>query len=269
MTFNEKGVLGRTGLKTGKLGISSSWKAPAEAFEEAFEKGCNYFTWGTFIKGRSPAMKEAVKHIIQKGQRDKLVLSTLSYAHSAVLTEHSLKRGLKALGTDYTDVLILGFYSKRPPNRVIDGALELKEKGLTRFIGISSHNRRLFPELYKEGVFDVVHIRYNAAHRGAETDVFPFVEGEAQPGIVTFTATCWRRLLNPKKMPPGEKPASAVDCYRFVLSNPSVDVCMMGAANLEQMRENLAVLDYGPMSEEEMNRMRKIGDFVYGKKKNL
>lgn len=264
MKFNEKVILGRTGLKSGRLGISSSWRAPAKAFEEAFEKGCNYFTWGTFIKGRSSEMREAIKTITKNGQRDKLILSMLSYAHNASLTEHFLKRGLKALGSEYTDLLILGFYSKHPPRRVIDGALKLKEKGLARFIGITSHKRKLFPELYKEGLLDVFHVRYNAAHRGAESDVFPFIKGEDRPGIVTFTATRWGKLLNSRKMPPGEEPATAVDCYRFVLSNPAVDVCMMGSKNIGQMRENLSVLELGSMSEEELNRMRKIGDFVYG-----
>ncbi len=61
MTFNKKQVLGKTGLIVGRLGISSSFGAPAEAFEEAFEKGCNYFVWGTFIKGRSSKMKKAIK----------------------------------------------------------------------------------------------------------------------------------------------------------------------------------------------------------------
>jgi predicted aldo/keto reductase-like oxidoreductase len=64
-------------------------------------------------------------------------------------------------------------------------------------------------------------------------------------------------------MPPGEQPPSAVDCYRFVLSNPAVDVCMMGARTIEQMRENLATLDQGPMTEAEINRMRRIGDYVH------
>ena len=65
MTFNEKRILGKTGLKVGRLGISSSFGAPVEAYEEAFEKGCNYFTWGTFIKGRSSEMKKAIKTISQ------------------------------------------------------------------------------------------------------------------------------------------------------------------------------------------------------------
>ena len=266
MTFREKIKLGKTGLLVGKLGISSSFGAPAKAFEEAFENGCNYFTWGTFIKGRSDEMKEAIKSIIKKGQRDQLVIASLSYAHSAYLTEVFLKKGLKTLGTDHVDVLILGYFPKRPSQKIIDGALKLKEKGMIRFLGITSHNRRIFPELQKEGLFDLFHIRYNAAHRGAEQDVFPYLNNEDRPGIVSFTATCWKRLLNPKKMPPDEKPPTPQDCYRFVLSNPSIDVCMMGAKTLDQMRENLKVLESEPMKEPELERMRKIGDHVYSPK---
>ncbi|MCP5103728.1 MAG: aldo/keto reductase, partial [bacterium] len=245
--LKEKRVFGKTGLKVGRLGISSSFGAPAEAFEEAFEKGCNYFNWGTFIKGRSSEMETAIKNITKNGKREDLVLGMLTYAHIVPLTEHFFKKGLKKLGIEYADVLLIGYYSKRPPRKVIDGALELKEKGLVRFIGLTGHKRKLFPELYKEGIFDVFHLRYNAANRGGETDAFPFLSGEdsERPGIVSFTATRWRGLLNPKKMPPGESPPTAADCYRFVLSHPGVDVCMMGAKNLDQMRENLAVLDQG------------------------
>lgn len=261
MTYST--VLGSTGLKVGKLGISSSFGAPTSAFEAAFERGCNYFTWGTFIKGRSPTMKTAIKNIIGKGKRDNLVISMFSYAHSSLLTDLFYKRGLKALGIDYADVLLLGYFSQRPPQRLIDGALALKAKGLVRFIGISSHNRKVFAQLHKERLFDVFHLRYNAAHRGAETEVFPFIKGEKTPGIVSFTATRWRRLLNPKKMPPGVQAPTAADCYRFVLAQPAIDVCMMGAANQNQMLENLKVLEQPPMTIQELERMRQIGDFQY------
>jgi len=66
-------------------------------------------------------------------------------------------------------------------------------------------------------------------------------------------------------MPAGEAPPSAADCYRFALSHPAVDVCMMGARTTEQMRENLKALELGPLSEAERARLRRIGDHLYGK----
>ncbi len=85
--------------------------------------------------------------------------------------------------------------------------------------------------------------------------------------MVAFTATRWGKLLNAKKMPPGEAPLTAAECYRFVLSHPAVDVCMSGAKSVEEMRQNLALLDAGPLSPDEMARARRVGDFVYGRKR--
>jgi predicted aldo/keto reductase-like oxidoreductase len=265
MNFREPVILGRTGLRVGRLGIASGYGAPTAGIEEAFERGCNYFTWGTVIKGYKPEMRQALKNIVAKGQRDRLVLAAFTYAHNNYFTERMLRRGLKSAGLDHADVLILGYFSRGVPRRLIDGALKMKEKGLTRFIGVSSHNRKLLGELGRDGEFDVLHLRYNAAHRGAEKDIFPFLGGEKRPGTVAFIATRWGQLLNPKKMPPGEKPPAAPDCYRFVLSHPAVDVCMSGPKTVEQMRENLSVLDGGLMSEDEIARMRRIGDHVLGK----
>lgn len=266
MKYNEQVLLGKTGLKVGRLGIASGYGAPAAAIEEAFEHGCNYMTWGTVIKGYLPSMRKAIRNIVTGGRREQIVLAMFSYAHQSFLTEHFLVKGLKSAGLDYTDILILGYFSRRPSQRIIDSAIKLKEKGLIRFLGLSSHNRRLFPQLHQEGVFDVFHIRYNAVHRGAETEVFPFLTGQTKPGVVNFTATAWGKLLNPRKVPAGEMPPTAAECYRFVLSNPAVDVCMTGARTVEEMRENLAVLEQGPMTGEEQARMRCIGDHIYGRR---
>jgi hypothetical protein len=57
-----------------------------------------------------------------------------------------------------------------------------------------------YQKLHEEGLNDVFHLRYNAAHRGAETEIFPYMKGENCSGLVSFAATHWRKLLNPKKM---------------------------------------------------------------------
>jgi predicted aldo/keto reductase-like oxidoreductase len=265
MKFDEKVVLGKTGLRVGRLGIASGYWAPPQAIEEAFERGCNYLTWGTFVKGFSPHMRQALRNIVAKGRRDQMVLAMFSYAHQAFLTEHFFAKGLKSAGLDYADVLILGGFYKPPSRRVLDGALKLKEKGMIRFIGISSHKRRLFPKLVQDRTYDVFHLRYNAVHRGAETEIFPFIPANGRPGIVSFTGTAWEKLLNPTKMLLGERPPTAVECYRFVLSQPSVDVCMTGPRTVEQMKENLLFLEQGPMTDEEMARMHRIGDSIHGR----
>ena len=264
MSFNEPGTLGRTGLQVGRLGISSSYGAPAAAFEEAFERGCNYFVMGSFMKGRSKEMIKAIRNIAQRGDRDKLVVCLMEYTHSKLLGKSHFYKGLKKLELDYVDALMLGYYPNKPRNQVMNLAQGLKEKGVVRHLALSGHSRKLFPKLV-ESPSDIFQVRYIAANSGAEKDVFPFCGGENRPGLISFTATRWGQLLKESKMPPGEAPLTAKECYRFVLSNPAVDVCMMGARNLEMMRENLETLDSGPLTPEEMERIRRIGDHVYGK----
>ena len=55
--------------------------------------------------------------------------------------------------------------------------------------------------------------------------------------------------------------------YRFVLSNLHVLVCLTAPANLRQFEENLAALQQGPLSEDEMAFIRKFGDEVHRRKK--
>ncbi len=260
MGMLEPRILGRTGLEVGPLGVAASYGAPAGAFEEAFDRGCNYFYWGSM---RKSGMGRAIKNICQRGKRDDLVIVVQSYSRSAFLMEAFFEKALHSLALDHADILILGWHNKKPAERILDRALAMKEKGIYRFLGLSGHNRMLFPQLAKMEIFDLFHIRYNAAHRGAEEEIFPHLNYEERPGLASYTATRWGRLLKPRNMPPGEVAPPASHCYRFVLSNTAVDVCMCGPKNTDQMREALRTLELGPLEGEELERMRKIGDYVH------
>jgi aryl-alcohol dehydrogenase-like predicted oxidoreductase len=252
--------LGQTGIQVGRLGVAASYGAPAEAFEAAFEKGCNYFYWGSM---RKSGMKQAIANICRIGKREELVIVLQSYSRSPFLMQFFLKMALKSLNIASADVLLLGWHNRRPSQKILDKCMAMKDKGLYRFLGISSHKRSLFPQMAKEEIFDIFHIRYNAAHRGAETEVFGKLNPATKPGIVSYTATRWGQLLNPKKSPPGEPPLSAGDCYRFALSNPAVDICMCGPRNRNQMKQALQSLDSGQLGEDELARIKKIGDYVH------
>jgi aryl-alcohol dehydrogenase-like predicted oxidoreductase len=256
-----KRILGGTGLKVGPLGVAASYGAPAAAFEEAFEKGCNYFYLGS---GRHRAgMRRAIRNLCRQGQRDRLVVAIQTYARLGYLTEWFFKRSLRSMGLEQADIMILGGHNRRPAPGLVKRAQAMKKKGLCRFLAMSGHQRKLFPQMAANGQFDLFHVRYNAAHRGAEEEIFPHLQGHDRPGIVTYTATRWGQLLNPKKMPAGDSVPAASDCYRFVLSNPAVDVCLCGPKTIDQMRAALPALELGPLGEEDMERMKRIGDYVH------
>ena len=266
MEFPVRQILGKTGLAVGRLGVACSYGAPTEAFEEAFERGVNYFYWGSM---RKDAMARAIRNIIAAGKRDELVVVLQSYSRSAALMESLFHKGLKRLGIETADVLLLGWHNRPPSARILERASHMKQKGMFKFLALSGHNRALFPELAEGGQFDIFHIRYNAVHRGAEDEVFDRFPKENRPGLVTYTATRWGDLLDPQKMPAGEAPLRGADCYRFVMSNPAVDVCLSGPKTTDEMREALAALALGPLNSDEMERIKRVGDYIHLKHKRL
>jgi aryl-alcohol dehydrogenase-like predicted oxidoreductase len=255
----ERRILGRTGLEVGRLGMAASYGVPARAVEQAFERGVNYLYWGSMRRG---PFGQALRNL--KSQRDRMVLVLQTYSRVAALVKPSVELALRNLGFDYADVLLLGFWSHQPPPRIMDASRRLRDRGLIRNIAISTHHRPMVASLAAESEVNVVHVRYNAVHPGAEHEVFPLLPKNGdRPGMVAFTATSWRQLLDPKRVPSGERVPTATDCYRFVLTNPAVDVCMTGPANETQAAEALSALELGPMNPEELAWMRRVGDFIH------
>ena len=263
-------VLGRTGLRVGRLGVASSYGVPTDAVERAFDRGVNYFYWGS---ARTKAFGEALRHLAP--QRERFVLMIQSYTRVAGLMGWSLEKALRALRFDHADLLLLGLWNKPVPERILDAGRKLKERGLVKHLAVSTHKRVRVPEIAAESDFDVIHFRYNAAHPGAEQDIFPHLPAANLPGLVAYTATSWGQLLGKKTfqsvmartrpLPPDEKTPTAADCYRFVLTRPEVDVCMTGPANGAEMDQALEALTRGPMSEDELAWMRRVGRAVSGK----
>jgi aryl-alcohol dehydrogenase-like predicted oxidoreductase len=256
----EEQTLGRTGKRVCRIGVSASYGVPAAAVERAFEQGVNYLYWGSY---RRSGFGDAIRHLASK--RDRFVLTIQSYLRFSSLLEWSLERALRELKFDYADVLLLGMWNRPVSPRVLDAARRLRERGLVKHLGVSTHKRSLVPKVAAGTDFDVVHFRYNAAHPGAESDIFPHIQTAKGPGMVAFTATSWKQLLSGRKLPRGERVPTATDCYRFVLSRPEVDVCMTGPSNAEQMEGALQALRLGPMNIEELEWMRRVGKAVSGK----
>ena len=261
MSFEGRRTLGQTDLSVSPLGIGSSYGIGASAIEAAYhEQGINLLYWGSV---RRAGMKRAIRNL--KAQRDDLVVVLQSYDRSGVMMPFFHKKGLRDLQIDQADLLLLGWYNADPPKRIVEQALALKEAGLVRYIAISGHHRPYQGELMarEESPFDVVMTRYNAAHPGAEQDIFPHIPDNPR-GLMAYTATCWGRLLDPDRMPKGEQAMRGSECYRFALSSPHIDACMTGPKNEQELLEARKALTDGPLTPEEMERARRIGAYVHG-----
>ena len=244
-----------------RLGLASGYGVPAAAIEKAFhEYGVNYFYLSLLKRGQ---MVEAIRNLA--AHRDDLFI--VLARPTTYLLEYLVERWLEKLAVERLDAVLLQDQRKPLPPKLVDGLHRLRASGKVRFVGMSSHERPLIARIARgelQAPVDFFQVRYNAVHPGAEKDVFPHLPRENRPGMVAFTATCWGKLLQPRLMPHGERPPRPGDCYRFVLSHPDVNVCVTGPSTAEQLEENLACLSAGPLAEEEMARVRRIGQHIYG-----
>ncbi|MHC4986103.1 MAG: aldo-keto reductase family protein [Planctomycetota bacterium] len=269
MDFKQRVPFGRTGLMVSRIGLASGYGVPTAAIEKAFhEYGVNYLYVSPLLNLGN--MVRAVRNLAPTRRDELCIVLARPFLGGlgGLRLERFVERWLKKLQLEWVDLLLQGV-RKPLSQKVNDRIRRLSDSGKVRFLGFSSHHRPFFRTIARDDAevpVDFYHIRYNAVHTGAEQDVFPHLPQENRPGIGIYTATCWRKLLKPKLMPPGERPLTAADCYRFVLSHPDVNVCLTAPATAVQMEDNLRALAAGPLDDDQMARIRRIGKHIYGKR---
>jgi aryl-alcohol dehydrogenase-like predicted oxidoreductase len=259
-------ALGKTGITVSRLGLSATYRPGKPTIYKALDEGVNFF----FGFGIDTQMTSVMRDVL-KTNRKQIVLATGAYNYiwGYPNLRRTLEKRLRQFGTDYIDVfLFLGVMKpKEFPTKALEEMQGFREEGKVRAIGISTHDRKFAGRLAEEKALDVLMIRYNAAHRGAERDIFPNLH-DHETGIIGYTATRWTYLIRrPKKHPKDQRVPDASLCYRFVLSNPNVDACMTAPRNLKQFEENLAGINKGTLDDEEMSFMKTFGDVVYRQQK--
>ncbi len=227
----------------------------------ALDRGVNFLNW----HGSPDALSHAIAGF---GPRRKDVMICVQFeARTAVDAQRELHSILRELGTDYVDVLTYYYVEEQSEwDEIIGpgGAHEFCEKAKrasqVRLIGVTSHQRPLAATMARSGLLDLLMIRYNAAHRGAEQEIFPVTDSLGIP-VVVYTCLRWGALLNPTPDdPPGFVPARAPAWYRFALQSPSVTVALMAPDNRAELDEDLTVLDAaGPLSVEEYAMLAEHG----------
>ena len=71
--------------------------------------------------------------------------------------------------------------------------------------------------------------------------------------------------MKPDKVSAGDRVPSASDCYRLNLTNPAVDLYLTGPRSASDLAAALDPLDKGPMTPEEMDWTRRVGQAKYHK----
>lgn len=253
-------TLGQTGLRLSPLVLSGAHGLPTAACADAYEAGVRAFFW-------EPRYQEMSKFLRSRRiARDSFVVVAGTYYAGADGIRADVERTLKQLRFDWIDVFLL--FWVRSAERVSAEdfrALEkLRSEGKIRTFGFSSHDRAICVDALKRAPWPVVMTRHSAAHPGAEETVFPAAISRGT-GVLTFTATCYGRLLRPTGQTSDsttiELPTAA-DCYRYSLSQPGVSACLTAPRNRDELLENLEVLDGETLESGLMTAIRTHGAAV-------
>ena len=256
-----------------RLGIATRGNTSLEADDVhfAFERGVRYFNWCGKPDGLSRAVREF------GNRRREIVLSTQIKARTAGEAERELDWILDETGGGRLDVGTLYYVESEAewlaitgPGGAWDALAARRRKGDLGLLGLTSHQRTLAArwalERREDGArrLDMLMIRYNAAHTGAEEDVFP-VTSELDMPVVTFTGVRWRDLLRgTPEDPPGFEPPGAADCYRFCMAHPAVSVALAAPDGRAELVEDLGALDDpGVPGDGWMNAIRDHGRRVH------
>ncbi|MEX2263383.1 MAG: aldo/keto reductase [Bryobacteraceae bacterium] len=232
--------------------------------EWAIERGINYLNWC----GHPDALSQTIAAL---GSRRQQVVVALQFeSRTAREAAREFPSILKELRTGYIDVATLYYVESGSewdaiagPNGALEYLEQRKREGALRMIGVTSHQRRLAASWAGTGKLDLLMVRYNAAHRGAEKDVFPVTRELGIP-VVAFTGLRWKALLKSTPEDPGGfTPPPAREFYRFCLAEPSVAVALTAPSGRAELEGNLSLLDdWRPPGEAELDLLRAHGDRV-------
>ncbi len=243
-----------------RLGLAANYGIDEDGVRASMDRGVNLFFWTMRAGGLRSPLREALR----QRRESVAVVGVAQIGWFGWGVRKGVEKLLRELGTEYLDVYLLGWLGVGSAwtSATEREMVHLRESGKVRALGVSIHDRPRAGGLAASSPLDLLMIRYNAAHPGAERDIFPEVR-DAKPSILAYTATAWRRLL---KRPKGwEGPVmTAGDCYRFQLSSPSVDLALTGPKSRAEMEQNLDALAKGPLSADEAAWMREFGRAVHG-----
>lgn len=249
--------LGQTGLRLSPLVLSGANGLPAAACVDAYDVGVRAFFW-------EPRYQEMSKFLRSRRiARDSLVVVAGTYYAGAEGIRADVERTLKHLRFDWIDVFLLFWVrsSERVSMEDFAALEQLRTEGKVRTFGFSSHDRAICVDALQRAPWPVVMTRHSAAHPGAEEKVFPAALAQGT-GVLTFTATCYGRLLRPTAHhadTPNIALPTAADCYRYSLSQPGVSACLTAPRNRDELLENLDVLDGKRLEPDVMATMRAHG----------
>ena len=250
------------GMGTSVVGEISAEKA-AETFTYAMDHGINYFDFAGGHAAIFPGMGIALK-----GRRKDAMLQVhfgadyTSGEYGWNLSLDGVKKSvdwqMKQLGIDTID---FGFMHcldeeadlvKYEKNGVLNYLLDMKTQGIVKHLGLSTHSPALANKVLDLGLIDMLMFSINPAYDYGQGE-YAYGEGNERytlytrcekegVGISVMKPFNAGQLLDAKKSP-FHHALTTAQCIQYALDRPGVVTVMQGAADIEQLKQNLAFLE--------------------------
>ncbi len=258
--------LGRSGLKVTSLGMGATRTTEPAVIKAALNNGINFFDTGRVYAGGN---NEVMLGKVFEGIRNRVIIQSkvhvtgqekLDFKDGVKETiksmELSVHESMKALNTDYIDVMLLHGMS-RPEityhEEIMMFMEKIRKEGKVKAIGFSSHSNMI--ELIRKNneilFYDVVMCPFN--HKGSyihsmskrysEWDQPALIEqlkiaSNNNIGIVAMKTTSGGPF-----QPESKETAAYEDAVRWVIQHDFICSATVGMANFEEIAENVKAME--------------------------
>ena len=204
----------------------------------AYEGGINYFDTANAYTDSEKKIGLALSDV-----RDKIIISTKSAARDKAGVLAHIENSLRMMKTDYIDLFQFHQVTEVPdpndPNGAYAGALEAKEKGWIRHIGVTSHRVNIAEDCIASGLFET--LQFPFSYISSERDLALAQKcKEADMGYIAMKGLAGGMLNNARA------------CHAFMKRYDNV-VPIWGIQKLEELEQWLALAEEDPDLDEELS----------------
>jgi len=241
------------------LGMVSDWRL----IPQAFDMGINFFFVTTDMHWPLyEASRKGMKALFaRKGVRDQVAVAGTCYptqAEFCIAPFQELVHSLPGLG--YVDVLVAG--GVYGPDLLTRTAVlrHVAAAGRARAVAASFHDRQAAIAAANHRVIDLGYVRYNPAHPGARTDLFPHLRGDHPPlfNFKSMRGYTSHDRLRELQVDPALWYPDAPDYYRYALSRPQIAGLLFSVTRGQELIELDAALGKGGLTPDEEDHLDEL-----------
>ena len=196
----DKIKLGKTGLYVTRTSFGAlpiqrlSENEAVSILRRAYDEGINYFDTANAYTDSEKKIGLALSDV-----RENIIISTKSGGKDKKTVISHIENSLKTMKTDYIDIFQFHNPAEMPTenSEVYEAALEMKEKGYIRHIGITNHRIAIAHQAIESGLFETLQFPFCYISSDEDIDLARLCK-EADMGFIAMKGLAGGMLDNAK-----------------------------------------------------------------------